>query len=78
MRILSSGLLLGAGVMAAALGVISPQIEAGFNQFVVIGLSLMSLGLFALRVNHPDTFKDRDDDRNSESYIPSQRSSGLN
>jgi len=51
MRILSSGLLLGAGVVAAVYGLKVQEITIEFNRFMAMGLALMSLGLFALRVN---------------------------
>lgn len=51
MRILSSGLLLGMGALSVSYGVISRPDAASINGPIIAGLSLMSLGLFALRVN---------------------------
>ncbi len=51
MRILSSGLLLGGGGVAIAYGMINRPDAMSINAPIVMGLTLMSLGLFALRVN---------------------------
>ena len=51
MRILASGLLLGAGVVAAAYGMRIQITDLEINKFIVMGLATMSLGLFALRLN---------------------------
>ena len=54
MRILASGLLLGAGVVAATYGLKIQITDLEINKFIVMGLAIMSLGLFALRVNVTD------------------------
>lgn len=76
MRILFSGLLLGTGTIFIGNGGRMLEDGAFLDQHIVAGLCLMSLGLFALRINvdprdiATDIFRPKSDDSGSPELIP--------
>lgn len=75
MRILFSGLLLGTGTIFIGAGSRVLEDGAFINPEIAAGLCLMSLGLFALRINvdpkdiETDIFRPQNDDSPSSEFL---------